>query len=190
MLSAQQSATHKLDFTPMSEAKQLPAKGWLARPPGPCCAGSGGGSMACQHSFPPIDTTLVQLRRSAARSPPQNRSRTPDRPTYLNSAPTGAAPHWRRPPLLGSQIAAMDEQSELRLELKRDFTEFLDQDFGRETGEGRYVRKVDDIVKQYPQTKRVRLEVDLQGELQGQTAAGWGATADPVARPRAPSHSF
>ncbi|KAL4433110.1 hypothetical protein ABPG77_006537 [Micractinium sp. CCAP 211/92] len=56
----------------------------------------------------------------------------------------------------------MDEQSELRLELKRDFTEFLDQDFGRETGEGRYVRKVDDIVKQYPQTKRVRLEVDLQ----------------------------
>lgn len=58
----------------------------------------------------------------------------------------------------------MDEQSELRLELKRDFTEFLDQDFGRETGEGRYVRKVDDIAKQYPQTKRVRLEVDLQGE--------------------------
>lgn len=57
----------------------------------------------------------------------------------------------------------MDEQSELRLELKRDFTEFLDQDFGRETGAGRYVKKVDDIIKQYPQTKRVRLEVDLQG---------------------------
>lgn len=58
----------------------------------------------------------------------------------------------------------MDEQSELRLELKRDFTEFLDQDFGRETGAGRYVKKVDDIIKQYAQTKRVRLEVDLQGE--------------------------
>ena len=58
----------------------------------------------------------------------------------------------------------MDEQSELRLELKRDFTDFLDQDFGRETGVGRYVKKVDDIIKQYPITKRVRLEVDLQGE--------------------------
>lgn len=57
----------------------------------------------------------------------------------------------------------MDEQSELRLELKRDFTEFLDQDFGRETGVGRYVKKVDDLLKQYSQTKRVRLEVDLQG---------------------------
>lgn len=56
----------------------------------------------------------------------------------------------------------MDEQSELRLELKRDFTEFLDQDFGRQTGSGRYVKKVDDVIKQYPQTKRVRLEVDLQ----------------------------
>lgn len=56
----------------------------------------------------------------------------------------------------------MDEQSELRLELKRDFTEFLDQDFGRETGVGRYVAKVDDIIKHYTQTKRVRLEVDLQ----------------------------
>ncbi|EFN53439.1 hypothetical protein CHLNCDRAFT_25737 [Chlorella variabilis] len=56
----------------------------------------------------------------------------------------------------------MDEQSELRLELKRDFTEFLDQDFGRETGQGRYVQKVDDLLKQYPQTKRVRLPVDLQ----------------------------
>lgn len=58
----------------------------------------------------------------------------------------------------------MDEQSELRLELKRDFTEFLDQDFGRETGSGRYVKRVDDIIKAYPQTNRVRLEVDLQGE--------------------------
>ncbi|PSC70868.1 DNA replication licensing factor MCM3 [Micractinium conductrix] len=56
----------------------------------------------------------------------------------------------------------MDEQSELRLELKRDFTEFLDQDFGRETGSGRYVKRVDDIIKAYPQTNRVRLEVDLQ----------------------------
>lgn len=64
----------------------------------------------------------------------------------------------------------MDEQSELRLELKRDFTEFLDQDFGRETGVGRYVKKVDDIIKQYAQTKRVRLEVDLQG---ARAAASW-----------------
>lgn len=70
----------------------------------------------------------------------------------------------------------MDEQSELRLELKRDFTEFLDQDFGRETGVGRYVKKVDDILKQYAQTKRVRLEVDLQGApgLGPQLATGWG----------------
>lgn len=65
----------------------------------------------------------------------------------------------------------MDEQSELRLELKRDFTEFLDQDFGRETGQGRYVQKVDDLLKQYPQTKRVRLPVDLQGER-------WQGTAE------------
>jgi DNA replication licensing factor MCM3 len=56
----------------------------------------------------------------------------------------------------------MDEQSELRLELKRDFTELLDNDFGRETGAGRYVKKIDDIIKQYPTTKRVRLDVDLQ----------------------------
>lgn len=75
----------------------------------------------------------------------------------------------------------MDEQSELRLELKRDFTEFLDQDFGRETGVGRYVKKVDDIIKQYPQTNRVRLEVDLQGERgrgrQPWRTAGQGPTA-------------
>jgi hypothetical protein len=58
----------------------------------------------------------------------------------------------------------MDEQTELKQELKRDFAEFLDQDFGVETGEGKYVRKVEDIVKQYAITKRVRIEVDLQGE--------------------------
>lgn len=28
----------------------------------------------------------------------------------------------------------------------------------------RYVKKIDDIIKQYPTTKRVRLDVDLQGE--------------------------
>lgn len=78
----------------------------------------------------------------------------------------------------------MDEQSELRLELKRDFTEFLDQDFGRETGVGRYVKKVDDIIKQYPQTKQVRLEVDLQGEC------GHGGKLEmdsPIARLAAPA---
>ena len=65
----------------------------------------------------------------------------------------------------------MDESSELRLELKREFTDFLDQDFGRETGEGKYVRRVGDIVKHYTQAKRVRLEVDLQGEGRGREAA-------------------
>ena len=82
----------------------------------------------------------------------------------------------------------MDEQSELRLELKRDFTEFLDQDFGRETGVGRYVKKVDDIAKQYPQTKRVRLEVDLQGAPGARAAAGdrVGRQPAPGARPAPP----
>ncbi len=57
----------------------------------------------------------------------------------------------------------MDEQTEMRLELKRDFTEFLDSDFGRQTGQGKYVEAIADIIKQYPTTKRVRLEVDMQG---------------------------
>ncbi len=56
----------------------------------------------------------------------------------------------------------MDDNSELRQGLKVEFAEFLEQDFGRETGEGKYAKRVDGIVKLYPTTKRVRLEVDLQ----------------------------
>ena len=84
----------------------------------------------------------------------------------------------------------MDEQSELRLELKRGFTDFLDQDFGRETGVGRYVKKVDDIIKQYPVTKRVRLEVDLQGERRGWRQHGGGKSNwhSRMARLWAPAH--
>lgn len=33
----------------------------------------------------------------------------------------------------------------------------------------RYVKKIDDIIKQYPTTKRVRLDVDLQGEARGRS---------------------
>ena len=66
----------------------------------------------------------------------------------------------------------MDEQSELRLELKRDFSGLLEEDYGRETGVGRYVKRVDDIIKQYPQTKRVRLEVDLQGAMAARGGTG------------------
>lgn len=57
----------------------------------------------------------------------------------------------------------MDEVSEARLEAKRDFAELLDSDYGRETGEGLYVKKIDDIIKKYPETKTVRLDVDVQG---------------------------
>lgn len=57
----------------------------------------------------------------------------------------------------------MDEQSELRQELKRDFHDFLEQDFGIETGQGKYAQQIADILKQYPTTKSVRLAVDLQG---------------------------
>jgi hypothetical protein len=55
------------------------------------------------------------------------------------------------------------DTTEVRLELKREFTEFLDQDFGAETGEGKYVQRIETLVKQYESTKRIRLEVDLQG---------------------------
>lgn len=57
----------------------------------------------------------------------------------------------------------MEEVSELRQELKRDFRDFLEQDFGTDTGQGKYAQQIQDIMKQYPNTKRVRLEVDLQG---------------------------
>ena len=59
----------------------------------------------------------------------------------------------------------MDELSDLRQELKRDFRDFLEQDFGAETGQGKYINQVHDILKQYQTTKRLRLEVDLQGEF-------------------------
>ena len=59
----------------------------------------------------------------------------------------------------------MDESSDLRAELKRDFHDFLSADFAVETGHGKYAKQMQDILKQYPTTKRVRLEVDLQGEI-------------------------
>jgi len=58
----------------------------------------------------------------------------------------------------------MEELNDLRLELKQDFRDFLEQDFGTETGQGKYAHQIQDILKQYPITKKVRLEVDLQGE--------------------------
>jgi DNA replicative helicase MCM subunit Mcm2 (Cdc46/Mcm family) len=54
------------------------------------------------------------------------------------------------------------DNNELRLELRRDFGDFLEQDFGRETGEGKYVRRVDGLIKAFPATRSVRLDVDLQ----------------------------
>ncbi len=57
----------------------------------------------------------------------------------------------------------MDELSDLRLELKRDFTEFLEQDFGIETGQGKYAQQIATILKDFATTKRLRLGVDLQG---------------------------
>ena len=66
----------------------------------------------------------------------------------------------------------MDFASEEHLVIRREFGEFLDSDFSRETGVGRYVKRVDDIIKQYPQTKRVRLEVDLQGAMAARGGTG------------------
>lgn len=68
----------------------------------------------------------------------------------------------------------MDEYSESRVEAKRDFTDFLDSDYGRATGEGKYVKMIDDIIKYYPTTKSVRLEVDLQGEQRFRSRSGRG----------------
>lgn len=59
----------------------------------------------------------------------------------------------------------MDADAELRLELRREFGEFLDADYGTETGEGKYVRRIADLMKDYAQTKRARLDIDLQGEI-------------------------
>lgn len=58
----------------------------------------------------------------------------------------------------------MNDIGEDRRELHRDFRDFLEQDFGSETGEGKYAQQIQQIIKQYPATKRVRLEVDLQGK--------------------------
>lgn len=67
----------------------------------------------------------------------------------------------------------MDADQEQRLELKRDFTEFLDSDFGAQTGQGKYVQAIADIIKHYATTKRVRLEVDLQGGRWGAASTLW-----------------
>lgn len=57
----------------------------------------------------------------------------------------------------------MEDLTEIRLELKQDFKDFLEQDFGSETGQGKYMEQIQDILKKFPATKAVRLEVDLQG---------------------------
>ncbi len=57
--------------------------------------------------------------------------------------------------------------SELHSELKRDFREFLDHDFGGQTGSGKYHEQVRGILKKFPETKSVRLDVDLQGMSPG-----------------------
>ena len=75
----------------------------------------------------------------------------------------------------------MDADQEQRLELKRDFVEFLDSDFGAQTGRGKYVEAIGDIMKHYPTTKRVRLEVDMQGGsgAGGRGGGSGGAGSDP-----------
>ena len=61
----------------------------------------------------------------------------------------------------------MAEQGELRLELKQRFQEFLEHDFGAKTRSGKYVDQLQEILKTFPVTKTVRLDVDLQGTLIG-----------------------
>ena len=51
----------------------------------------------------------------------------------------------------------MDDQSEQRLQLKRDFGEFLDRDHGR----GPYLAKIDDLLKRYSEGGPLRLLVDM-----------------------------
>ena len=53
--------------------------------------------------------------------------------------------------------------SELHSELKRDFREFLDADFGGQTRSGKYQDQVRGILKKFPEAKTVRLDDDLQG---------------------------
>lgn len=57
----------------------------------------------------------------------------------------------------------MNEQDELRLELKRDFRDFLEHDFGAERHGGKYVDQIRGILKNFHVSKAVRLDVDLQG---------------------------
>lgn len=57
----------------------------------------------------------------------------------------------------------MEDRSDILQELKRDFRDFLDQDFGAETGQGKYAQQISKILKDYSTTKKVRLDVDLQG---------------------------
>eukprot|EP00889_Picochlorum_renovo_P006981 jgi/Picre1/34011/NNA_001488.t1 len=56
----------------------------------------------------------------------------------------------------------MNEQDELRLELKRDFRDFLEHDFGAERQGGKYVDQIRGILKNFHVSKAVRLDVDLQ----------------------------
>jgi len=53
--------------------------------------------------------------------------------------------------------AAMDDSSEQRLQLKRDFGEFLDLDHGR----GPYLAKIDEMLKKYQDGGPLRLLVDM-----------------------------
>ena len=55
----------------------------------------------------------------------------------------------------------MDEVAELRQEIKRDFRDFLEHDFGH----SKYAQQIQDILKHYPTTHKLRLEVDLQGSF-------------------------
>lgn len=57
----------------------------------------------------------------------------------------------------------MSGLGELHSELKRDFRDFLEHDFGAETQSGKYLDQVRTILKNFPVTKSARLDVDLQG---------------------------
>lgn len=74
-------------------------------------------------------------------------------------------------------MATLDDNTVARLEAKRDFADFLDSDYGRDTGEGKYVKKIEELMKKYPSTKTIRLDVDVQGgsSLRGLCGACRGA---------------
>ena len=52
---------------------------------------------------------------------------------------------------------SMDDHSEQRLQLKRDFSEFLDRDHGR----GPYLTKIEELLTKHEQGGNLRLEVDM-----------------------------